>query len=457
MSLRNEELGLLTDLYELTMAQCYFQNGMAGQATFSLHVRTPPPHRGYMVCAGLEDVLGYLEQWRFSDSDVEHLRASGIFQQDFLDFLPQARFTGDVWAMPEGTLFFPDEPVLEVTGPVLEAQAVETFILNQVHLQSMIATKAARCVEAARGKAVSDFSLRRTHGVDAGMKVARSSYVGGALSTSNVLAGKVYGIPPSGTMAHSFVTSFPHEMDAFRAYGRSFPSRSIFLIDTYDTIAGVRHAAMVAKEMEARGDRLFGVRLDSGDFDSLSRQVRVILDDAGLDYVKIVASGGLDEYSVAQLSDAPIDIFGIGTRLGVSEDAPSIDMAYKMVAHCGQPVMKLSEGKVSLPGEKQVFRLRDGAGNMTEDVIAKRDEPWVAGEPLLEKVMEGGRKTGPQPSLQQIRGRLEADLARLHPSHKALREPASYPVSLSPDLRRMRQDTEAELRAKTGSVAHEGR
>ena len=372
--LKGGELGLLTDLYELTMAQCYFENGMAGRATFSLHVRTAPPDRGYMVCAGLEDVLGYLEEWGFSEGDVEYLRGLGIFHEGFLDSLPDLRFTGDVWAVPEGRVFFPEEPVIEVTGPVMEAQAVETFIINQVHLQSLIATKASRCVWAAQGRAVSDFSLRRTHGVDAGMKVARCSYIGGAVSTSNVLAGKVYGIQPAGTMAHSFVTSFPTEIEAFRAYGRSFPNRSIFLVDTYDTIGGAHQAVTVAREMEERGDRLFGVRLDSGNFDALSRAVRGILDDAGLGYVKIVASGGLDEHDVGRLASAgaPIDIFGVGTRMGVSADAPTADMAYKMVSYCGNPVMKLSEGKASLPSEKQVYRMRDGAGRMTGDVIAER-------------------------------------------------------------------------------------
>ena len=367
-------------------------------------------------------------------------------------------FTGDVWAIPEGRIFFPGEPILEVTGPVMEAQAVETFIINQVHLQSLIATKASRCVSAAQGRVVSDFSLRRTHGVDAGMKVARCSYIGGAVSTSNVLAGKIYGIPPAGTMAHSFVTSFPTEIEAFRAYGRSFPNRSIFLIDTYDTIAGAHQAVVAAKEMEERGDRLFGVRLDSGNFDSLSRAVRAILDDAGLDYVKIVASGGLDEHDVARLSSAgaPIDIFGVGTRMGVSADAPTADMAYKMVSYCGNPVMKLSEGKVSLPAEKQVFRIKDSSGQMTEDIIAGRDEPGLTGEPLLEKVMEGGRIVGSQPTLQQMRERLESDLSSLDGHHKALKSPRIYPVRLSPGLERLRQDTEQDLRAKTGALAHEG-
>ena len=466
MVLRGMELGLLTDLYELTMAQCYFQNDMTGHATFSLSVRNAPLDRGYMVCAGLEDVLQYLEEWHFSDSDIAHLKASGIFHQDFLDFLPQVRFTGDVWAIPEGRVFFPEEPILEVSGPIMEAQAVETFILNQVNLQSLIATKAARCVSAAQGRVVSDFSLRRTHGVDAGMKVARSSYIGGAASTSNVLAGKIYGIPPSGTMAHSFVTSFPSELEAFRAYGRSFANRSIFLIDTYDTIAGAHQAVVAGKEMEEQGDRLFGVRLDSGNFDALSRAVRVILDDAGLEYVRIVASGGLDEHDIGRLTNdgAPIDIFGVGTRMGVSADAPASDMAYKMVTYSSNPVMKLSEGKVSLPAEKQVYRGRNAMGLLSGDIIARRDESLADDEPffepllepLLEKVMEGGRMVGAQPTLQQMRERLEGDLSSLGDDYKALQRPAAYPVHLSRALEQLRQSTEQELRAKAGALAHEG-
>ena len=259
-------------------------------------------------------------------------------------------------------------------------------------------------------------------------------------------------------MAHSFVTSFPTELEAFRAYGRSFPNRSIFLIDTYDTIAGAHQAVVAAKEMEERGDRLFGVRLDSGNFDALSRAVRVILDEAGLDYVRIVASGGLDEHDVARLSaeGAPIDIFGVGTRMGVSADAPTADMAYKMVSYCGNPVMKLSEGKVSLPSEKQVYRVRDSLGQMAYDVIAERDEPGVTGEALMEKVMEEGRIIGAQPTLQQMRERLEADLSSLHEDYKALRGPAVYPVRHSPALESLRHTTERELRAKAGVLAHEG-
>ena len=434
-----EELGLFTDLYEITMAQSYFQHGMFAPATFSLFIRTYPANRSYFVAAGLEDVLNYLEEWRFPEESIDYLHSTRIFSSDFLDYLSGLRFTGDVWAVPEGRLLFADEPMLEVTGPVIEAQAVETFIINQINLQSLIATKASRYVWAAGGKALADFSLRRTHGTDAGMKVARASYISGFQSTSNVLAGKMYGIPLSGTMAHSYISSHEQEIDAFRNFVRSFPERSILLIDTYDTIAGARNAAAVGKEMEALGQRLQGVRLDSGDFDSLSRQVRVILDQAGLQYTRIVASGGLDESDIYDMvsGGAPIDVFGVGTKMGVSADAPWSDMAYKLVKYDGRPVLKLSTGKASLPGEKQVFRLRDDKGNFSKDIIALRDERVEGGESLLCKVMEGGKTIQPPPSLDEIRGHFKEDFGHLDDRFKALREPPSYEVALSSHVKEM--------------------
>ncbi len=451
-----EELGLFTDLYELTMAQAYFQHGMFSPATFSLFIRKYPPDRSYFVAAGLEDVLTYLEGWRISKPSVDYLDSTGIFSPDFLDYLSGLRFTGDVWAIPEGRLFFTDEPVLEVTGPIIEAQMVETYIINQINLQSLVATKAARCLWAARGKSLVDFSLRRTHGTDAGMKVARASYIAGFQATSNVLAGKVYGIPLSGTMAHSFVSSHERELDAFRHYVGSFPGRSILLIDTYDTISGARKAVVVAKEMEALGQRLQGVRLDSGDLASLSREVRSILDQAGLHYVSIVASGGLDEFEVDDLTScgAPINGFGVGTKMGVSADAPWSDMAYKMVKYSGRPVLKLSTGKISLPDEKQVLRFfaSGGSDKLSHDIIALRDERFslpsalsapsrqrshANGEPLLQKVMEGGRIIHPLPSLEEIRGHFKKDFDCLEDKFKALRDAPRYEVALSPRLKEL--------------------
>ena len=473
------EPGLVTDLYELTMAQTYFQHGMSSQATFSLFIRSYPPNRGYFVAAGLEDVLRYLEEWRFPEESIDYLVSTRMFHGDFLEYLSGVRFTGDVWAIPEGRIFFPDEPVLEVSGPVVEAQAVESYIINQVNLQTMMATKASRCVQAGRGRSLVDFSLRRTQGVDAAMKVARCSYIAGFQATSNVMAGKAYGMPLAGTMAHSFVSSYEHEVDAFRAYAESFPDRSILLIDTYDTVAGARNAALVGNEMKTRGRALDGVRLDSGDLDSLSREVRAILDDAELPDVKIVASGGLDELDIDRLvgGGAPIDAFGVGTKMGVSADAPWTDMAYKLVKYGCRPVLKLSTGKVSIPGEKQVFRLRDAAGGLAEDVIALRDEALrdealrdealrdealrdealpdedgplpgadgLSAEPLLRQVMEGGRTLEAAPGLEEARELLRRDLEALDNRVKALRDPVPYHVRLSPRLDELRRGLEIAL------------
>ena len=358
------QLGLFTDLYELTMAQAYYRQGMRQPATFGLTVRSYPPNRGYLVSAGLDDVLEYLSRLQFDDAAIAYLRSLGMFTEDFLDFLRGVRFTGSVRAVPEGRLFFVDEPVLEITAPIIEAQLAETYVINQMNLQSALATKAARCVWAAQGRGIADFASRRTQGSDAAMKMARASYIAGFASTSNVLAASQYGIPPAGTMAHSFISSFPSELEAFRAYSQSFPDRTVLLLDTYDTVAGAWNAVAVAKELEADGNRLAAVRLDSGDYAELSRQVRRVLDGEGLDYVRILVSGGLDEYALEELAQAgaPIDLFGVGTKAGVSADAPWSDMVYKLVCFDGRPVMKLSEGKVSLPGAKQVFRRRDADG-----------------------------------------------------------------------------------------------
>jgi len=441
-------LTLLTDLYQLTMAQAYWQHQVMGQATFSLFVRHLPPERGYLVAAGLEDVLRYLEGLRFGPEELSYLEGTGIFDPSFLHYLSELRFSGEVWAVPEGRLVFAQEPLLEVTAPIIEAQLAETYIINQVQLQTLIASKAARCVWAARGRGVVDFSLRRTHGSDAGLKVARSCYLAGCQGTSNVLAGKLYGIPIAGTMAHSFVMAFPSELEAFRAFAGSFPEGCVLLIDTYDTVEGARLAAQVGREMEARGQRLRGVRIDSGDLLQLSRQVRAILDEAGLDYVRIVASGGLDEYQVEELvqAGAPIDSFGVGTRLGVSADAPWLDMAYKLVAYEGRPALKLSQGKASLPGEKQVYRFY-ADGLMREDVLALRHEPLPEGEPLLEKVMEEGRLLRPHPPLHELRQRCQQELARLPEPYKALRPQESYPVRCSPGLEELQRRLAAQALA----------
>ncbi|MCH9017170.1 MAG: nicotinate phosphoribosyltransferase [Chloroflexi bacterium] len=438
---------MFTDLYELTMSQAFLSQGMLATATFSLFTRTYPPNRAYFVSAGLEDVLDYLSNLNFSGRAIDYLRATGIFSGDFLDFLRGVRFTGSVRAIPEGRLYFTDEPAVEITAPLIEAQLVETFIINQVNLQSMLATKAARCVWAAQGRGIADFASRRTQGTDAALKMARASYIAGFSSTSNVLAASIYGMPPAGTMAHSFISTFATELDAFRAYAQSFPGRTILLIDTYDTISGAWNAVQVAKEMEGDGQRLMAVRLDSGDFDELSRRVRTILDDSGLDYVKILASGGLDEYELETLvkAGAPIDLFGVGTKAGVSADAPWSDMAYKLVCFDGRPVMKLSPEKVSLPGAKQVFRTKDAAGMFARDIIAMDDEELPGGLPMLEEVMKDGRRTGPQVTLEEVRKRFQDDFAALDGRFKVLNNPPRFPVAISGKLERLTSEVREKV------------
>jgi nicotinate phosphoribosyltransferase len=444
---RTDNLALLTDLYQLTMAQSYFQSRKLETATFSLFIRSYPRNRSYFVSAGLQDVLEFLEQFTVDAAAIDFLRARGMFTDDFLDYLKALRFTGEVWALPEGRLFFQDEPVLEVTAPIIQAQIVETFIINQINLQSLIATKAARCTHAAQSRAVVDFALRRTHGIDAGMKVARSSYVAGFCGTSNVRAGQYYGIPIVGTMAHSFVSSFEREIEAFRAFVASFPNNSILLIDTYDTLAGARNAVQIAKEMVQRGQRLQGVRIDSGDLAQMAFQVRKIFDAAGLKDVKIIGSGGLDEYDLAEFSAAnvPYDSYGVGTKMGVSGDAPWLDIAYKLVEYDGRSVLKLSPGKASWPGRKQVFRIRNPQGQLQKDIIALRDEQIPNAEPLLEKVMAQGKITVAARSLEKIRESFLEQFNHLSEASKTVHRPALYPVEVSPSLLQLRQETERQV------------
>ncbi|MDA0262741.1 MAG: nicotinate phosphoribosyltransferase [Chloroflexi bacterium] len=439
LPLPGEDLGLFTDLYELTMSQAFLRQGMSAEATFSLFTRTYPVNRAYFVSAGLEDVLDYLSNLNFSDRSVDYLRATGIFNDDFLDYLLGFRFTGSVRAIPEGRLYFAGEPAVEVTAPLIQAQIAETFIINQVNLQSMLATKASRCVWAAQGRGVADFASRRTQGTDAALKMARASYIAGFNSTSNVLAANLYGMPPTGTMAHSFISSFDSELNAFRAYAESFPDRTVLLVDTYDTVAGTWNAVTVGKEMEAKGQKLTAVRLDSGDFDELSRQVRRILDESGLDHVKILASGGLDEYELEKLvkAGAPIDMFGVGTKAGVSADAPWTDMAYKLVSYDGRPVMKLSTDKVSLPGAKQVYRTKGAGGMFAKDIIAMAEEELPGGLPVLEEVMKDGRRVGPAATLEEVRRRFQEDFGLLDDRFKALSNPPRYPVGISGRLERL--------------------
>jgi len=442
-----QDAALFTDFYEFTMGAAYLREGMNEPATFSLFVRRLPADRDFLVAAGLADVLAFLQDFRVSPKAVEYLRSLGRFDDAFLDFLGDLRFTGSVRAMPEGTPVFAEEPLLEITAPLIEAQLVETAVINISHLQTMLASKAVRSVLAAAGRPVVDFGLRRAHGTDAGLKAARCAYLAGAVATSNVLAAAHYGIPPAGTMAHSFVAAFPSEIDAFRAFARAFPGGTTLLIDTYDTVAAAHKAVTVAQEMERRGERLGAVRLDSGDLVALSRAVRGVLDAAGLHYVRIFASGGLDEAQVAALlaQGAPIDAFGVGTRMDVSADAPYMDMAYKLVRVHDRDVLKLSAGKATWPGEKQVYRFRGPDGRSQRDVVALRDEPPPGrdAEPLLETVMEDGRMTGPLPALAVARERCAQQVADLPDPLRDVTRPASYPVEYSAGLRGRRRSLEA--------------
>jgi nicotinate phosphoribosyltransferase len=449
------DAALFTDLYELTMAAVYHRRRMHQPATFSLFVRRLPPERAFLIAAGLEDVLEFIRTFGFSRESIKRLDSLGRFQNDFLDFLGGLGFTGEVHAVPEGTVLFADEPLLEVTAPMIEAQILETALINFCHCQTLIASKAARSVIAARGRPVAEFGLRRTPGTDAGLKSARSAFIAGCDLTSNVLAGTEYGIPVTGTMAHSYVTAFTREAESFEAFAESFPDSTVLLLDSYDTLAAAHKAVAVARRLAERGHRLAGVRLDSGDLATLSRKVREILDAAGFPGVQIFVSGGLDELAVEQLlsSGAPIDAFGIGTRMNVSADVPSLDMVYKLVGYAGRDVLKLSQGKETWVGAKALYRRRGADGRFEGDVLALRDEapPDMAAESLLEPVMRGGHLLRAPPPLSQIRARCAAQMAALPEELKQLRSAGSYPVRVSDGL--LARQEKAKERTSSQNVA----
>jgi len=441
---------LFTDLYELTMAASYLEHGMIEPACFSLFVRNYPPHRSYFVSAGLAEVIDYLDALSFSPEDLEYLEKTRLFKSDFLSYLETFTFTGDVYAIPEGRLFFVNEPILEVTAPMIQAQIIETFVINAINFQSMIATKASRSFHAAQGRPLVDFALRRTQAADAGMKVARASFIGGFIGTSNVLAGKQFGIPIYGTMAHSFVTSFEKEIDAFRAYVRTFPANAVLLIDTYDTLSGAQNAARVGQEMARRGEILRGVRLDSGDMVKLSKEVREILIDAGLSSTQIFASGAFDEYKIQRVlnEEAEIDSFGVGTKMGVSADAPYLDMAYKLVKYQGRPVLKLSPGKSTLTSDKQVFRFVSPDEHLEKDTIGLRDDDFEGAEPLLKKVMDTGNILFSSPSLPDIQKTFSSEFKKLEDNYKSLEGAENeFPISLSPRLKKLQRETIEKIKS----------
>lgn len=411
---------LLTDLYQLTMLQAYFERDMTQTAVFELFVRKLPPGRRFLVAAGLEQALAFAEGLRFGEEELDWIERSGLFRRGFAGHLARLRFTGAIEAMAEGTVFYPDEPVLRVVAPLPEAQLLETRLLNLVHFETVIATKAAHVRLAAPGKKLIDFGLRRAHGAEAGLLAARASYLAGFDGTATVLAGALFGIPVFGTMAHSFVQAHASEAEAFAHFAAVFPHNAVMLIDTYDTIAGARAAVAACPTLK-------GVRLDSGDLAALSREVRRILDEAGLRQATIFASGNLDEDRVAALlaAGAPIDGFGIGTALTTSADAPYLDAVYKLQEYGGRACRKRSTGKATWPGRKQVYRSYAADGSFARDVVTVADDPQP-GEPLLAPAMREGKRL-PQPDLAAARARCLAQLARLP-------ETPRYPVEISPAL-----------------------
>ncbi len=442
---------LLTDLYQLNMMQAYLEAGKTDTAVFELFVRKLPADRGFLVAAGLEQALDFLETLRAGPAELDWLRSTGRFSDDFVDYLADMRFEGDVHAIPEGTVFFPDEPIIRVTAPMPVAQYAESRLINILNFQSMIASKAARMVLASAGRTLIDFGLRRAHGAEAGLMAARAAYLAGFDGTATVRADAAFGVPIYGTMAHSYVEAFDNEAEAFEAFSRARPEALVLLIDTYDTEAAARKVVALEPKLREAGITLRGVRIDSGDLDALSRAVRGILDDAGLSEVSVFVSGGLDEAGIAALdrAGAPIGGFGIGTSLTTSSDAPALDSAYKLQEYAGVPRRKRSEGKVTWPGRKQVWRSCDADGVMAGDVLSTEDDTQE-GEALIRPVMEGGRRLDPAPDMDTMRRHAAAELARLPKPLRTL-EKSDYPVRVAEPLRRVAEAADRWLEQ------HEGR
>jgi nicotinate phosphoribosyltransferase len=442
---------LLTDLYQLTMLQAYFAHEMRDTAVFELFVRKLPANRNFLMAAGLAQALEFLEPLRFEEEELAWLEQSRLFRGRFLDRLRALRFTGDVYAMPEGTLFFPNEPIVRVVAPMPEAQLVESRLLNLVHFQTAVASKAARSVLVAPGKQLVDFGLRRAHGAEAGLLAARASYIAGFSGTATALAAPLFGVPIFGTMAHSFVQAHDDEAAAFQRFAAACPSSTVFLIDTYDTDAAARKVVALAPQLKEAGIAIRGVRLDSGDLAALSRSVRRILDDAGLKEATIFASGNLDEYRLHELlaSGSPIDGFGVGTSLVTSSDAPFLDAVYKLQEYAGVPRRKRSTGKATWPGRKQVHRHFREDGTLDYDVVALESENHPGAE-LLQAVMRGGKRVAPAPGIQATRAEAARNLAALPPSLRRLESSAQpYRVEISPALRELAAKVDARTQTTT--------
>lgn len=433
----NEPPGaLLTDLYQLTMVQSYLEHGLTDTAAFEFFVRRLPERRNFLIAAGLEQALDFLEGFHFTPQELEWIRASGRFAADFADHLAGWRFTGAVWAMPEGTPVFADEPLLRVVAPLPQAQLVESRLINLLHFQTVIASKAVRCVLAAPGKLLVDFGMRRAHGAEAALFAARAAYLAGFAGSATVEAGRRFGLPVYGTMAHSYVQAHDDEVAAFEHFARSHPDNAVLLIDTYDTEAAARKVVHLASRLAADGIPVKGVRLDSGDLAAHARRVRAILDEGGLQDTIIFSSGNLDEYELQRLhsAGAPIDGFGVGTRLDTSADGPYLDCAYKLVEYAGRPRMKRSEDKATWPGRKQVWRRRDRQGRWRGDLLTLHDDPQE-GEPLLAVVMRNGRRLAPPEPLDALRARVRREVDALPaPLRELAPHPPPYP-EIAPALR----------------------
>ncbi|MBU1275318.1 MAG: nicotinate phosphoribosyltransferase [Proteobacteria bacterium] len=445
---------LQTDFYQITMAAVYHRQGMNRQATFSLFAHDLPAQRGYILAAGLAEALKFLADFRFTDHEIAYLASLNRFGGEFLEMLAGLRFSGEVWALPEGTVCFAGEPIMEVTAPLIEAQLVETRLIQIINLHSTLASKAARCVQAAEGRACVDFSLRRTQGREAGWAAARSSAIAGFAGTSNVEASQVLGTMPVGTMAHAFVEAFADELAAFRAFADTFPAGTVLLVDTYDSVEGLHRAVKVAGELKQRGNHLVGVRLDSGDLVGMSRQARQILDAAGMEEARVVVSGSLDEFRMSELvsQGASVDVFGVGTKMGSSADAPYLDLAYKLVSYDGRPTLKLSTGKETWASPKQLWRSLDEDGRIAGDVLGLRHEQ-LSGQPLLTQVMAGGRPTGVLPAWQQAQERFFQQKAALPRTCLRLRDPRPLSITPSQELGQVQQEARQAALQRTSRPA----
>lgn len=448
---------LLTDLYQLTMLQGYFDQGMEQAAVFEFFVRKLPPQRNFLMAAGLEQALAFLENLRLTSEELEWISSHGGFSPAFVRYLEKLRFTGDVHAMAEGTVFFPNEPILRVTAPLPQAQLVESRLINLLHFQTLIASKAVRSVLVAPKKLLVDFGLRRAHGAEAGLLAARASYLAGFAGSATVLAAPLFGVPIFGTMAHSFIQAHDDESVAFEHFAHSLPENVILLIDTYDTEAAAEKVVRIAPELARNGIKIKGVRLDSGDLADHAFKVRRILDEGGLGQVTIFASGSVDEYVLQRLAqkDAPIDGFGIGTHMDTSADAPYLDCAYKLVEYAGKARRKRSEGKVLWPGRKQVYRSYDHEHRMSGDVLTLEDDRQE-GEPLIQLFMKGGQRVSPEIPLEKLREHALDQIRRLPQSHLPLEHAPEYPVIVADAVRNLAREVDAtQLQSKLQATAEE--